>query len=318
MKGLYFDGKLKLRTDLRKPSISKGESLIKVVMSAVCNTDIEIMKGYKGFKGILGHEFVGVVEDSEDRDLIGKRVVGDINIGCGKCSFCKKGFNNHCEQRKILGMYDKDGAFAEYITLPNENIYIVPDSISDLEAVFTEPVAAALQVLEMHHIKPTDKVVVIGDGKLAQLITQVICLTCCELFVIGKHAEKLNFIKDKAKTLLLDQLNDLDLKGKFDIAVECTGNDQGLKMAQDLIKAMGTIILKSTYNSYANLNPTVWTVKEMKIVGTRCGPMDAALRLMERKLIDVKHLVSGIYSLEEYRKAFSNKNKLKAVIDLNK
>lgn len=316
MKGLYFDKKLQLKIDIDKPKPNKGESLIKISLSSICNTDIEILKGYKNFTGVLGHEFVGIVEESENKDLIGKRVVGDINIGCSKCKFCKKGLKNHCMNRKILGMKDKNGSFQEYITLPNENIYIVPENVTDLEAVFTEPIAAALEILEMEHIKPRDKVVIIGDGKLTQLITQVISLTGCKLYIIGKYKDKLEFLKNKGTTILLDEIEDLNLWNKFDIAIDCTGNAEGLQMAQDLVKSRGTIILKSTYNSYANLNPTLWVVNEINVIGTRCGPMDAALRLLERKLISVEYLVSGIYSLEEYKKAFSKENKFKSIIDM--
>lgn len=318
MKGLYFEKELQLKTNLDKPRPNKRKSLIKVSLSSICNTDIEILKGYKNFTGVLGHEFVGIVEESEDKDLIGKRVVGDINIGCGQCDFCKKGLNNHCNNRKILGMKDRNGSFQEYITLPNKNIYIVPDSVSDLEAVFTEPLAAALEILEMKHIKPRDKVVIVGDGKLAQLIAQVISMTGCHLYIIGKHRDKLDFLKDKGEIILLDEIEGKNLWRQFDIAIDCTGNADGLEMAQDLVKARGTIILKSTYNSNANLNPSLWVVNEINLIGTRCGPMEAALRLLERKLVAIDYLISGIYSLEEYEKAFSRENKFKAIIDMNK
>lgn len=315
MRGIYFDEKLRYREDIEKPEINGDESLIKVLYAAICNTDKEIVKGYKSFTGILGHEFVGIVEDSSNKELIGKRVVGEINIGCGECDFCKKGFENHCRNRKILGMTDKNGAFADYITLPNRNIHIIPDNVSDLEAVFTEPLAAALQVTEMYHIKPTHKVAVIGDGKLAQLIAQTLSLTACDLTVIGKHLEKLELLRSKAKTILLQ---DSKFQNHFDLVIDCTGNDRGLKFATDIVKARGTIILKSTYNSDAVLNPTSWVVNELTILGTRCGPLDAALRLLERKLVFVNELVSGIYSLKDYESAFDSKNTLKAVFDLKK
>lgn len=315
MRGIYFDGKLRYREDIEKPKAEKEESLIKVLYAAICNTDKEIVRGYKNFTGILGHEFVGMVEESEDKDLIGKRVVGEINIGCGECDFCKKDFQNHCRTRKILGMTDKDGAFADYITLPNKNIHVVPKNVSDIEAVFTEPLAAALQITEMYHIKPTHKVAIVGDGKLAQLITQVISLTACDLTVIGKHIEKLELLKNKAKIALMQEVK---FQNYFDLVIDCTGNDQGLKYAKDIVKAMGTIILKSTYNSDANLNPTSWVVKEITILGTRCGPLDAALRLLERKLVSVDGLVSGIYSIKDFENAFDSKNTLKAVFDLQK
>jgi threonine dehydrogenase-like Zn-dependent dehydrogenase len=315
VKALYFDGKLELK-DLPRPEIKEGEALIKVLLASVCNTDIEIMKGYKNFKGVLGHEFVGIVEDSSNPQLIGKRVVADINIACGECDLCQEGLFHHCRNRRVLGILGKDGAFAEYVTLPNRNLFIVPDSIKDEEAVFTEPLAAALEILELYHIKPTDKVVVIGDGKLSQFITQVVALTGCDLYVVGKHEEKLGHLKNKAKTLLLKEVERLETKSVFDVAIECTGNESGLRLAQQLVKPTGAIVLKSTYNAYATLNPTDWVVNEIKLIGTRCGPMASALRLLEKKLISTDYLISGFYKLEQYEKAFSPKNTFKAVFDL--
>lgn len=314
MRGLYFDEQLTLKNDLPKPIAKEGESLIKVVLAAVCNTDKEIMSGYKNYKGVLGHEFVGIVEESANKDLVGKRVVGEINIGCGECKYCMSGFENHCTSRKVLGILDKNGAFAEYITLPDKNIHVVPNNVSDLEAVFVEPLAAALEITEKCHVKPTHRVAIVGDGKLAQMITQVISLTSCDLHVIGKHKEKLEILKNKAKTLLLSEVNN---ENYFDIVIDCTGNEQGLILAQKIVKAMGTIVLKSTYNSKAHLNPTEWVVNEITLMGTRCGPIDAALRLLTRKLVSIDSLVSGVYSLKDYEKAFSSKNKLKAVFRID-
>jgi len=314
MKCLYFDGELTYREDYPKPKPEKGQALIKIELASVCNTDKEILRGYKNFTGILGHEFVGVVEECEDENLIGKRVVGEINIGCNQCDFCQKGYPNHCRNRKILGMHDMDGAFADYTVLPITNLHLVPDNVSSMEAVFAEPLAAALQIAERVHIKPTDKVAIVGDGKLGQLIAQAISLTACDLTVIGKHSNKLELLKDKAKTILLDEAN---MENYFDIVIDCTGNDQGLIYSQNIVKAMGNIILKSTYNKEALLNPTGWVVNELSVIGTRCGPLDAALRLMERKLVSLDRLVSGVYSLKEYEDAFSPSNSLKAVFDLN-
>ncbi|MCD5413702.1 MAG: alcohol dehydrogenase catalytic domain-containing protein [Clostridiales bacterium] len=315
MKGLYFDGMLILRDDIEKPEAKEGEALIKILMAAVCNTDKEIIKGYKGFKGVLGHEFVGVVEESSDRNLVGKRVVGEINIGCGKCSFCKAGFKNHCEDREVLGMIGKNGSFAEYITLPNQNIHLVPDNVTDLEAVYVEPLAAALEITEKCHVKPSHKVAIVGDGKLAYMIAQIISLTACDLSIIGKHNEKLDTMKNIAKTMLLSKL---DYENYFDIVIDSTGNEQGLIIAQKIVKAMGVIILKSTYNIKAKLSPPDWVVKEITIIGTRCGPVDAALRLFERKLISVDSLAIGFYLLEEYEEALNPQNMKKTIFYISK
>lgn len=312
MRGIYFDGKLAYREDLQMPECNPEEALIKVILAAVCNTDKEIVRGYKGFNGILGHEFVGIVEASSDENLIGKRVVGEINIGCGECGFCKKGLHNHCRERKVLGITGKNGAYAEYLTLPNRNIHIVPDGVPDIAAVFTEPLAAALQIVEKHHIRPTDSVAIIGDGKLAQLVAQVISLTACDLTVIGKHREKLSLLDTRARTVLL---SDAAFENVFDAVIDCTGNEQGLLYAERLVKATGTIILKSTYNGKAMLNPTDWVVNELRIVGTRCGPLHAALRLLERRLVEVEPLLDGIYALKDYEKVFRTNGGLKKVFD---
>ncbi|GFN35148.1 MDR/zinc-dependent alcohol dehydrogenase-like family protein [Tepidimicrobium xylanilyticum] len=304
MRGLYFDGKLQYREDIPMPKMEKDESLIKILYAGICNTDKEILKGYKKFTGILGHEFVGIVEDSTDKNLIGKRIVGEINIGCHQCEFCKEGLYNHCYDRKILGMTGKDGVFADYITLPNNNIHIVPEGVSDLEAVFAEPLSAALEITEMFHIKPKHRVAIIGDGKLGQLIAQVLSLTACDLTIIGKHLQKLNLVKDKGKVVLIDELK---INKYFDVVVDCTGNEQGLIVAGEIVKPRGTIILKSTYNSNTVLNPTYWVVNEINILGSRCGPMDAALRIMERKLFSADGLIDEICSLKDYEKAFDRK-----------
>lgn len=297
------------------PIRKERDALIRVAMAGICNTDKEIVRGYKkGFKGILGHEFVGVVEDAPDKNLIGKRVVGAINIGCGQCDFCSNGFPNHCRNRRVLGMIQKDGAFAEYLTLPQENLYIVPDGVCNEEAVFAEPLAAAMEITQKYHIKPTDKVAVIGDGKLGQLIGRILALTGCDLTVIGRHREKLELISNLAGVALTSEAN---YENYFDVIIECTGNEQGFISAQRMVKATGTIVLKSTFNGTANLDPTHWVVNEINIVGTRCGPMDAALRLLEKKLVSVKPLISGFYRLEDYSEAFDKKDALKIIFNLS-
>ncbi|TEB09921.1 MDR/zinc-dependent alcohol dehydrogenase-like family protein [Pelotomaculum propionicicum] len=301
MKCLFYDGNLKLIEDYAKPISAANEVLIRVSLAGICNTDIEIMKGYKGFKGILGHEFVGIVEYSPVPELIGKRVVGDINIGCGECALCIGGHHKHCGNRRVLGILGKDGAFGEYITLPVQNLHTVPDNVSDFEAVFAEPLAAALEITEKYHVKPTDKVAVVGDGKLGQLVAQVLSLTGCNLTVIGKHVEKLQLLKDMAITANLSEAN---FHRRFDLVVECAGNPEGLKYAQQIVKPAGAIILKSTYHGSVTTEPANWVVNEITLMGSRCGPMDAALRLLERKLVSVENLVSGVYRLEDWEKAF--------------
>lgn len=314
MKCIFYDGELKYLEDYDKPLGNENEALVKVLYAAICNTDKEIMKGYKeGFKGILGHEFVGIVEESPDRKLVGKRVTGEINIGCGECDFCSMGLPNHCRSRKVLGIQHKDGAFAEYLTLPISNLHIVPEGVSDIEAVFAEPIAAALEITDKNHIRPGDRVAVIGSGKLGQLIAQVLSLTGCDLTVVGRNEKKLEILKNIAGTVLV---KDLKQKNYFDVVVDCTGNQEGIKIAQEIVKATGKIILKSTYNSEAVLDPSFWVVNEITLTGSRCGPIDAALRLLERGLVKTESLVSGIYSLSDYKMAFRDENSLKSIFKI--
>lgn len=313
MRCIYFDGKLNYIEDYEKPLKKENEALIRVTYAGICNTDKEIIKGYKGFKGILGHEFVGVVEEANDNELIGKRVTGDINIGCGVCHLCRQGKYKHCKKRKVLGMLEKNGAFAEYITLPLSNIHVVPNSVSDLEAVFAEPLAAALEITEICHIKPTDKVAIIGYGKLGRLISQVIRLIGCDLTIILRTPKDTEILDD---TFNFAYLNDLKHEDYYDVVIECTGNSQGLNVAQRIVKATGNIILKSTYSDMALLDPTHWVVKEINLIGTRCGPIDAALRLLDRKLIKIDSLIGGIYSLKDYEKAFNDESGLKAIFKI--
>jgi len=297
MKAIFYDKILKLK-NIPKPVIKKGESLIKILLAGICQTDIEITKGYMNFKGVIGHEFVGIVEDGK---LKSKKVVGEINVGCGVCDFCKKGLSRHCINRSVLGIYKKDGAFAQYITLPDPNIYPVPDNISDLEAVFTEPVAAALEILEQVKITPDSRTAVVGDGKIGQIVAQVIKLTGGYIKVYGKNKEKLE---------LLGKLNintDILLgntKNKYDFVVECSGNPEGFETALNLVKPRGKIILKSTFAVPLKLATSKVVVDEITIIGSRCGRFQPALRLLKNKLIKVDYLVSKVFPIDQYVEAF--------------
>ncbi|MDR3563022.1 MAG: alcohol dehydrogenase catalytic domain-containing protein [Negativicutes bacterium] len=290
-----------------------GEALIRVLYAGVCNTDLEMIRGYKGFSGILGHEFVGIVERCQDKALVGQRVVGEINIGCGVCKSCLSGCANHCTQRNVLGIIGKNGVFADYTVLPEKNLHIVSEAISDLTAVFAEPLAAAVEIVEQCHVKPTDRVAVIGDGKLGQLIAQVLSLTGCCLTVIGKHPEKLSLLKDRARTVIFNPTED---ERRFDMVVECTGNEEGLQYAGAIVKPRGKVILKSTFANQKGLIGSEWVVNEIMLIGSRCGPIAAALRLMERGLVDVEPLIDEIYTLPQWEKVFSKQGSLKAVFKL--
>ena len=242
VKGLYFDGeKAVYREDLPKPVCKEGESLIRILMAAVCSTDREVLKGYRpNFRGVMGHEFVGVVEESEDESLIGQRVVGELNAGCGHCLYCRTGREKHCPDRKVIGMEGKDGCFAEYMTLQTHLIHRVPDELPTERAIFTEPLAAAFEITSQVHVSPDTKVAVLGDGRLSLMIAQVLNLTGTDLTVIGKHPEKLEKFSPFAKTVT-------ETDETFEIIVDATGAESGLNRYTYRIRRQGTIILKSTY-----------------------------------------------------------------------
>ena len=302
MKGLVFDETLKLVNDLDKPSPNKGEVLIKTSMVGICNTDYEITKGYMGYKGVLGHEFVGVVVDG-DSDWIGKRVVGEINLGCNNCSYCAQGLQRHCPNRGTLGIWQKDGCFQEYFTLPVENLLEVPNNVSDEEIVFIEPIAAAMEILEQVHIKPFEKVALLGDGKLGLSIALILNAYNINFVHIGKHGDKLEISKNMgSKTMLLNDVK--DLTAQFDYVIEATGSTGGFETSLSLVKPRGTLILKSTIAAKEGLNLAGVVVNEITIVGSRCGLFAPAMRLFENKKINVKPLISKILPFDKALEGF--------------
>lgn len=320
MKAIIYDGKLKYVKNYPAPLPGEGEALIRVLLAGICNTDLEIMKGYLGFHGIIGHEFAGVVEhvNNRSRRLIGKRVVGEINCGCGVCSYCMKGLQKHCPDRKTIGILGKDGAFADYITLPTGNLLEVPDNVADEEAVFAEPLAAAFEITEQLHIKPTDRILVLGDGKLGILASLALNLTRADVTLAGRHEDKLQIAREQNVKAI--KFNDLEIIKQYDFVVEATGSADGVELAFQLVKPRGTIVLKTTvaYGKEMNLAPVV--IDEIKIVGSRCGPFEPALRAMADKLINVKPLISAIYKPDKVSAAFkkaSEKGSLKVLLDFS-
>ena len=318
MRALYYDGKLHYRDSYPRPDRGDNEALIRVKWAGVCNTDKEIMKGYKGYHGVLGHEFVGVVEDADDVAWIGRRVVADINVGCGTCRLCCTGKEHHCKNRRCLGIFGMDGAFADYLTMPLRNLYPVPESVSDREAVFAEPLAAALEITEQMHVKPSQRVAVLGDGKLGQLVALVLSLTGCQLTVIGKHPEKLALLAGRAQTR---QLAEVDIEdeawaGSFDLVVDCAGQPSGLVLGSALVEPGGIVLLKSTFHGKNQFCATDWVVRELTLTGSRCGPMDAALRLLERRLIAVTSLIGAEYSLPDGEEALKDPRPGKILLNM--
>jgi threonine dehydrogenase-like Zn-dependent dehydrogenase len=286
MRALVVDKKrLRYVSDHPLPARKKNEALIKVSHAGICNTDIEITRGYMKFEGIPGHEFVGVVERCRQKDLIGKRVVGEINITCGRCSFCRKHMQNHCTKRSVLGIFNKDGVFAEYVTLPVRNLHLLPDSITEEEAVFIEPLAAVFEITRQVEIMPYHKVCVLGDGKLGLLAGQIISLRECDLVVVGRHRDKLSILKKRGiKTELHSDFN----KRGFDIVVDCTGSPSGVETALNIVRPRGTVIMKTTTASRTSFDMNSIVVNEVTIIGSRCGPFPPAIEALEKN----QHLIS--------------------------
>ena len=295
MKAVVFDGRLRLVTDRPEPSPPPGEARIRTILAGICNTDLEVVRGYAGFHGVLGHEFVGLVDWAEDRSWIGRRVVGEINVGCGACETCRAGQPEHCARRTALGIRGRDGALAELFCLPVANLHLVPDQLPDRAAVFVEPLAAACELLEQLHVRPTDRVVVVGDGKLGLLAAQVLALTGCHLTVVGRHEEKLAILARRG----IDTRLTADGLDGADLVVECTGAPAGFEAAQRLVRPRGTLALKSTYHGLVQADLSRLVVDEVQVVGSRCGPFGAALRLLSQGLVDVTSLIHAEIRLDE-------------------
>ena len=272
------------------------EALVRVLLSGICNTDLEIARGYAGFNGTIGHEFVGVVEDSSDGALVGLRVVGEINAGCGNCELCRGGDSRHCANRTVLGIHGRDGAHAEFLQLPAVNLLPVPDNIPDEHAVFTEPLAAACGVLERARINKSDRVAVIGDGKLGLLCAQVIALTGADVLLIGKHSSKLRIAERRGIEIATPKLVG-KRKQQFDVVVEASGAASGFGLALDLLRPTGQLVLKSTFHGKTELDAARIVVDEISIVGSRCGRFSPAIDLLKRTAIDVDSLISEEYPL---------------------
>ena len=284
----------------RKPN----EALIKIRKAGICSTDLELVKGYYPYTGILGHEFVGEVmeADGEDRaSWIGQRVVGEINVVCHQCEQCLNGRPTHCESRTVLGIVNRDGTFAEFAQLPIANLHRVPDSVSDEMAVFTEPLAAALEIQEQINIKPTDRVLLIGAGRLGQLIAQTLALTGCDLRVVARHKQQQDLLKARGIRIITEAEIQ---RWRWDIVVEATGSPSGFLLARQAIRPRGTLVLKSTYKGDMTVNFSSIVVDEINLLGSRCGPFEPALRLMESRQVDPTVLIANEFKLGEALKAF--------------
>jgi threonine dehydrogenase-like Zn-dependent dehydrogenase len=303
MKGLWLDNQdLSYREDILKPEPKAGEALIKTRLAGVCATDLEMTHGYYPFTGVPGHEFVGeVVEAPGNAGWVGTRVVGEINLTCGKCEACRAGRRTHCANRSVLGILGKDGILAEYFTLPLANLHAVPNGVPDEAAVFTEPLAAALQIQQQVQIQPALRVLIVGAGRLGLLIAQTLKLTGCDLAVVVRR-------EAPARTLADWGIPAVDGKtvraNSADLVIEVTGSPAGFALSQEAVRPGGTLVLKSTFAGDVSLNLSALVVDEVTLVGSRCGPFKPALRLLAAGLVDTRSMIHGRYGLSEGLAAF--------------
>ena len=295
MRALVVDPRLSFKSDYPDPDRAAGESVVRVTLAGICGTDLEITRGYMNYRGIPGHEFIGRVTQTDDPRLAGKRVVGEINAACGHCSFCDAGLGRHCADRTVLGIKGRNGAFAEYLTLPNENLLPVPDSIPDEAAIFTEPLAAAYEIFEQVQIRPDQSIVVLGDGRLGAMVSLAFKAEGLGPIVAGHHREKL----DRLAALGLSTSIEQTLTGSYDFVVDCTGHGNGLRRAIELVKPRGTIVLKSTAAAGAALNLAPIVINEVTVVGSRCGRFGPALAAFESGKLDLRPLIDGTFSIED-------------------
>ena len=306
MKATCFDGKI-MSFDDNYPEPKSGEALIRVNLAGICGTDLEILDGYMAYDGILGHEFVGTVEKSNNPDLVGKRVVGEINAGCGFCESCEKGMDRHCPNRTVLGILKRNGAFAEFLSLPEKNLHVIPDSITDEQAVFVEPLAAAFEIKEQVLLQPQWSVAIVGDGRLAQLIIQVLKITCPNITCFGKHKNKLEgLINIGIKIKIGIEKSD---EQSFDLVIEATGRNSGFADTMKLIKPRGTVILKSTIASKENLDLTPTVVNEITLIGSRCGLFKPAIDALVTGMVSVDSMIDSTFPLEKFSEAIEHAKK---------
>jgi len=295
MQALYFDGHLQLK-EVPAPEPGPGEALVHLRLGGVCRTDLEVLRGYHEFRGVPGHEFVGEVVGPPGAALFGQRVVGEINLVCGVCDRCRQGMRKHCRERRVLGLKGKDGAFAEYLTLPEENLHPVPPGLPDEMAVFTEPLAAALAVQEAAAAGPGPRVLVIGDGVLGLLISFTLALRGLKTHLAGHYREHLRLAAAYGITAFQEAELPPD---EFDLVVEASGSPGGLELALNRVRPQGTVVLKSTFAGRIPLNPALLVVPEVRLVGSRCGPFPAALRLLEQGGLDPRPLISRVFPLSQ-------------------
>ena len=294
-----------------------GDCLVRVTMAGICGTDLQILEGYAGFSGIPGHEFVGVVESApaQDAHWIGRRVVGEINVGCGRCAWCLTGVKEHCTDRSVVGIRDRSGAFAEYLVLPAANLHHVPDTIDDRAAVFVEPVAAACRIFEQLPVASDSRVAIVGDGRMGLLVAQVVRTVAKQVTVFGRHAHKLAIARSLG-VAAVDARSASAVPSRFDIVVDVTGRPEGLVYALRLVRPRGTVVMKSTFHGEAPIESWPIVVDEVTLIGSRCGPFAPALELLESSAVQVEPLIARVTTLADHASAFADaRTALKVLFD---
>jgi len=303
MLAVRFDGSIQVDRDFPTPPPQAGEALVRVTRAGICDTDIQITRGYMNFTGVMGHELVGVVEKASQRRWVGKRVTSEINCSCGKCELCQGGLSRHCPTRSVIGIQDHDGAFAEYVVVPERNLHELPDAVSEDEGVFVEPLAAALQITNQARIEARSKALVLGDGKLGNLVAQVLNTTGCELMSVGKHPERLAILEKLGiRAELLEQVRP---RRQWDIVVDCTGSARGLADAMRFVRPRGTIVMKTTVAESGPVNLAPLVVDEITLLGSRCGPFPAAIEMLASHKVEVIPLIDEIYRLADAETALA-------------
>lgn len=305
-----------VRDDHPQPTLADGEVLVRVLRAGICETDLQLIRGYMGFRGVLGHEFVGVAESGP---FAGRRVVGEINCSCWRCETCLAGRSTHCPYRSVIGILNHDGAFADFVAVPQRNLHVVPDSVPTDLAVFTEPLAAAFQIPAQLPLRREDRVVVLGDGRLGNLCAQVLARICDRVLVVGKHTAKLAILRElRLETCLLE---DRPRERRADVVVDCTGSESGLPTALDLVRPRGTVVLKTTVAETQSMPWAPIVIDEVRIVGSRCGPFDRALAALERGEVQVQPLISDRFKLPDGLAALEraqSKDVLKILLDVER
>jgi threonine dehydrogenase-like Zn-dependent dehydrogenase len=303
VKAVWLEGRgVEVRGDVARPELAPGEALLKVHLAGVCSTDLEMLRGYYPFSGVMGHEFVGsVVEAPGETEWIGRRVTGEITVYCGKCAACRAGLTGHCEKRSVIGLIGRDGCFAETLALPIRNLHAVPNGVPDEAAVFTEPLAAALEIQQQIHIRPEMRVLLVGAGRMGQLIAQTLVLTGCDLLVLARNPRARQLLAERK----IRTVSEAEIRPHtYEVVIEASGSPEGFSIARQAVRPTGVMVLKSTFAGGSGALLSSLVVDEVRLVGSRCGPFEPALRLLERGLLDTHSLIDGILPLERAGEAF--------------